>query len=78
VPRGNAATESYTDEAFLKKETEKVPETGANPFDEFDFGSFFNQYLDTGSERVASGEREDIESPRSTSSFPRRRASPTI
>ena len=46
------AAESYTDEAFLKKETEKVPETeGANPFDEFDFGSFFTQYLDTGAER---------------------------
>ena len=44
VPR----QDSYTDEAFLKKETEKVPETpAANPFDEFDFGSFFNQYLDT-------------------------------
>jgi len=44
---GAAATDSYQDEAFLKKETEKVPETeGANPFDEFDFGSFFTQYLD--------------------------------
>ncbi|MFY9690896.1 MAG: hypothetical protein WAJ86_13240, partial [Candidatus Acidiferrales bacterium] len=33
------AVENYTDEAFLKKETEKVPETeAANPFDEFDFG----------------------------------------
>src|SRR5271169_3594314 len=62
---GAAATDSYTDEAFLKKETEKVPETAAsNPFDEFDFGSFFTQYLDTGAERVASsGEHEDIEKP---------------
>ncbi|MGH9562402.1 MAG: RNA polymerase factor sigma-54, partial [Terracidiphilus sp.] len=56
--------ENYTDEAFLKKETENVPETpAANPFDEFDFGSFFTQYLDTGAERVASSEHEDIEKP---------------
>ncbi|HEX4075486.1 MAG TPA: RNA polymerase factor sigma-54 [Candidatus Acidoferrales bacterium] len=58
------AVENYTDEAFLKKETEKVPETeAANPFDEFDFGSFFTQYLDTGAERVAGSEREEIEKP---------------
>jgi len=56
--------ENYTDEAFLKKETEQVPETeAANPFDEFDFGSFFTQYLDTGAERAASSEREEIEKP---------------
>jgi RNA polymerase sigma-54 factor len=56
--------ENYTDEAFLKKETENVPdEPASNPFDEFDFGSFFTQYLDTGAERVASGEHEDIEKP---------------
>jgi RNA polymerase sigma-54 factor len=56
--------ENYTDEAFLKKETENVPdEPAANPFDEFDFGSFFTQYLDTGAERVASGEHEEIEKP---------------
>ncbi|MDE3108352.1 MAG: RNA polymerase factor sigma-54 [Acidobacteriota bacterium] len=56
--------ENYTDEAFLKKETENVPEEpAANPFDEFDFGSFFTQYLDTGAERVASSEREEIEKP---------------
>ena len=61
---GAAATDSYTDEAFLKKETEKVPETeAANPFDEFDFGTFFTQYLDAGSERAGSSEREDIETP---------------
>src|ERR1700732_3354533 len=55
---------SYTDETFLKAETEKVPETpAANPFDEFDFGSFFSQYLDTGAERASSGEHEDIEKP---------------
>src|SRR5271154_1474357 len=56
--------ESYTDEAFLKKETEKVPETEAsNPFDEFDFGSFFTQYLDTGAASAAGSEREDNEKP---------------
>ncbi|HKQ87613.1 MAG TPA: RNA polymerase factor sigma-54 [Candidatus Acidoferrales bacterium] len=56
--------ESYTDEAFLKKETENVPEgEGSNPFDEFDFGSFFTQYLDTGAERIASSEHEEIEKP---------------
>jgi RNA polymerase sigma-54 factor len=55
--------ESYTDEAFLKAETEKVPETeAANPFDEFDFGSFFTQYLDTGGGNRNS-EREEIERP---------------
>ena len=59
-----AATDSYQDEAFLKKEVEKVPEgEGANPFDEFDFGSFFGQYLDTGGERQVSSEREDNERP---------------
>ena len=64
VAEEGTAAESYTDEAFLKKETEKVPETeGANPFDEFDFGSFFTQYLDTGAERASSGEHEDIEKP---------------
>ena len=60
----DAATgEDYMDEAFLKAETEKIPETEpANPFDEFDVASFFNQYLDTGGggER---GEREEIERP---------------
>ncbi|HXW54467.1 MAG TPA: RNA polymerase factor sigma-54 [Candidatus Cybelea sp.] len=56
--------ENYTDEAFLQKETEKVPETeAANPFDEFDFGSFFTQYLDTGAERAASSEHEEVEKP---------------
>ena len=56
--------ENYTDETFLKNETEKVPETeAANPFDEFDFGSFFTQYLDTGAERAAASEHEEIEKP---------------
>src|SRR5271154_2900780 len=42
-------TDNYSDETFLKAETEKVPEKPeANPFDEFDVGSFFNQYLATG------------------------------
>jgi RNA polymerase sigma-54 factor len=60
----NVVPENYTDEAFLKKEVEKVPETeAANPFDEFDFGSFFTQYLDTGASRSAGSEREDIEKP---------------
>src|SRR5271170_7424878 len=60
---GNAS-ESYTDETFLKAETEKVPETeAANPFDEFDFGSFFSQYLDNGGSGQRNGEREDIERP---------------
>ena len=65
VAEGDAAAQdSYTDEAFLKKETEKVPEKPeANPFDEFDFGSFFSQYLDAGAERSAGSEREDIERP---------------
>jgi len=56
--------ESYTDEAFLKAETEKVPEKAeANPFDEFDFGSFFSQYLDTGGGASQSRENEEIERP---------------
>src|ERR1700728_1402492 len=59
-----AAGDSYTDEAFLKKEVEQVPTPpAANPFDEFDFGSFFSQYLDTGAERAAGGEHEEIEKP---------------
>ena len=42
-------SEDYSEETFLKAETEKVPETEpANPFDEFDVASFFNQYLDSG------------------------------
>jgi RNA polymerase sigma-54 factor len=64
VNEEGTTAESYTDEAFLKKETEKLPETPApNPFDEFDFGSFFGQYLDTGVERVSSSEHEEIEKP---------------
>jgi len=58
-------SENYTDEAFVKEETEKIPESEApNPFDEFDFGSFFNQYLDSGGgNNGTSNEREEIERP---------------
>src|SRR5207249_5081685 len=57
-------TDNYSDETFLKEETEKVPEKPeANPFDEFDVGSFFNQYLDTGGDGGKSQEREISERP---------------
>ncbi|MFY9585469.1 MAG: RNA polymerase factor sigma-54 [Candidatus Acidiferrales bacterium] len=56
-------SENYSDEAFVKAETEKVPETeAANPFDEFDIASFFNQYLDSGA-GADHREREQIERP---------------
>ncbi len=55
--------EKYTDEAFLKQETEKIPETEApNPFDEFDVSAFFNQYLGSAGE-ANFREREQIEKP---------------
>ena len=55
-------SENYTDENFVKTETEKVPETeAANPFDEFDVSSFFNNYLDTGAAR--NSEHEEVERP---------------
>src|SRR5271169_1125231 len=55
--------QDYAEEAFLKAETEKVPETeAANPFDEFDVSAFFNQYLDSGSGE-GRGEHEVIEKP---------------
>ena len=58
------ATDNYSDEAFIKAETEKVPETEpANPFDEFDVGAFFNQYLDSGGDGGRSQEREVSERP---------------
>lgn len=58
------ATDNYSDETFLKAETEKVPEKeAANPFDEFDVGTFFNQYLDTGGDGGQSQEREISERP---------------
>src|SRR6201982_1342965 len=57
-------TDNYSDETFMKAETEKVPEKPeANPFDEFDVGSFFNQYLDTGGDGGQSQEREISERP---------------
>ncbi len=57
-------SENYSDEAFVKEETEKVPETeAANPFDEFDIASFFNQYLDSGGDGQSFREREQIERP---------------
>ena len=57
-------TDNYSDAEFLKAETEKVPETeAANPFDEFDVGAFFNQYLDTGGDGGQSQEREVSERP---------------
>src|SRR5712691_9509635 len=56
-------SENYSDEAFVKAETEKVPETeAANPFDEFDIASFFNQYLDSGN-GIEHREHEQIERP---------------
>src|ERR1700738_1307799 len=57
-------SDNYSDENFLKAETEKVPEKPeANPFDEFDVGSFFNQYLDSGGDGGQSQEREVSERP---------------
>src|SRR3981081_3315512 len=57
-------THNTSDETFLKAETEKVPEKPeANPFDEFDVGTFFNQYLDTGGDGGQSQEREVSERP---------------
>src|SRR5271167_2799169 len=57
-------TDNYSDETFLKAETEKVPEKPEpNPFDEFDVGSFFNQYLDSGGDGGQSQEREVSERP---------------
>jgi RNA polymerase sigma-54 factor len=58
-------SENYSDEAFVKAETEKVPETEpANPFDEFDVASFY-RYLDNGAGNSSQerSEREEIERP---------------
>ena len=56
--------EDYSDETFLKAETEKIPEKEApNPFEEFDVASFFNQYLDSGGGNPERGEQEVIERP---------------
>src|SRR5207244_13538622 len=52
--------DNYSDENFLKEETEKVPEKPEpNPFDEFDVGTFFNQYLDTGGDGGQSQRSEE-------------------
>src|SRR5256885_16909395 len=57
-------TDNYSDENFIRNETEKVPEKPeSNPFDEFDVGTFFNQYLDTGGDGGQSQEREVSERP---------------
>src|SRR6201997_4532197 len=57
-------SDNYADENFLKNETEKVPEKPEpNPFDEFDVGTFFNQYLDSGGDGGRSQEREISERP---------------
>jgi RNA polymerase sigma-54 factor len=59
-----AVTDNYSDETFLKAETEKIPEKPeANPFDEFDVGSFFNKYLDSGGDGGKSQEHEFSERP---------------
>src|SRR5947199_3515225 len=56
--------DNYSDENFLKEETEKVPEKPEpNLFDEFDVGSFFNKYLDSGGDGGQSQEREVSERP---------------
>src|SRR3974377_467808 len=56
--------EDYSDEAFLKAETEKIPETEApNPFEEFDVASFFNQYLNSGGGNPDGVEKETVERP---------------
>jgi RNA polymerase sigma-54 factor len=56
-------TEDYSDETFLKAETEKLPETeAANPFDEFDVAALY-KYLDSGGNESLNSEREEIERP---------------
>ena len=60
----NVTSEDYTTEAFLKAETEKVPEKEPpSPFEDFDVASFFNQYLDSGGGNPERGEQETIERP---------------
>src|SRR5258707_674117 len=57
-------TDNYSDETFVEYETEKVAEKPeANPLDEFDVGTFFNQYLDSGGDGGRSQERENSERP---------------
>src|SRR5438105_10625009 len=67
-------SDNYSDETFLKAETEKVPEKPEpNPFDEVDVGTFFNPYLDSGGDGGQSQEREVSERP----SFEKFLSSPT-
>ena len=63
VTEENLSADNYTDEAFVKAESE-APSEGekTNPFDEFDVASFFNQYLGTGGTETK-GEFEEIEKP---------------
>ncbi|HUK51809.1 MAG TPA: RNA polymerase factor sigma-54 [Candidatus Binatia bacterium] len=63
VTEENLRADNYTDENFVKAESEKPAEGEAsNPFDEFDVGAFFNQYLGTGGGETK-GEFEEIERP---------------
>ncbi len=62
VGEDGLASENYSDETFVREESEKIPETETpSPFDEFDASAFFNQYLDTGAEMPR--EREQMERP---------------
>jgi len=63
VTEENLRADNYTDEAFVKAESE-APSEGekTNPFDEFDVASFFNQYLGTGGTETK-GEHEEVERP---------------
>ena len=66
-------SEDYSNETFVKAETEKVPETeAANPFDEFDVSALY-KYLDSGPQESDNREREVIEQP----SFDKFLSSPT-
>ena len=56
-------SEDYSNETFVKAETEKVPETPeANVFDEFDISALY-QHLDAGAQESDNREREVIEKP---------------
>jgi RNA polymerase sigma-54 factor len=56
-------SENYSDQEFVKAESEKLPETETpNVFDEFDIGALFN-HLDSGSRAEEYREREDNERP---------------
>src|SRR5256714_2395469 len=69
-----AQIDNYSDETFLKAAAQKVPDKSEpNPFDEFDVGSFFNKYLDSGGDGGQSQEREISERP----SFEKFLSSPT-